>query len=227
MSKSGKSKKPITIEEIVKEIRKMEKNKDEQQLLKMAQKSTEQERKRMDRLSQTRKSVEKYLSVPKKSQKKIVLKTTNIQRVSPPASGYKYRYFEPKEIFQKAMEEDDTYMMKNAMDRGVFIDLDLLPDQESFHKWITIYKPKSKSDLRKHLENLKEELENEISEDEEDESEEEQRDDEESEDEDEDEKDEDEKDEDEKDEEEEEKKAQKLAYYLNVLDILKETSKRK
>ena len=201
MSKSGKSKKPITIEEIVKEIRKMEKNKDEQQLLKMAQKSTEQERKRMDRLSQTRKSVEKYLSTPK--QKKIVLKT-KIERVSPPASGYKYRYFEPEEIFQKAMEEEDGYMMKNAMDRGVNIGLELLPDQEKFHQWISIYKPKSKSELRKHLETLKDELENEIGEED----------------------DENESDEDSEDEEEAEK-SQKLAYYLNVLEILKDTTKRK
>jgi hypothetical protein len=212
MSKSSKSKKPITIEEIVKEIRKMEKNKDEQQLLKMAQKSTEQERKRMDRLSQTRKSVEKYLSTPK--QKKIVLKSKKIERVSPPASGYKYRYFEPEEIFQKAMEEEDGYMMKNAMDRGVIIGLELLPDQEKFHQWIAIYKPKSKSELRKHLETLKDELENEIGdEDDEDDSEE------------------DSEDEEEEDEEEEDsddaEKSQKLAYYLNVLEILKDTTKRK
>jgi hypothetical protein len=147
------SKKQDPIEKIATKIRKMLKDQDTKDIQKIMNESTTIERQRMDRLAQTRKNVLEKKKKPKK--------------ISPPASGYKYQILKPKEILKQGIEDEDPYMIKDAMRKGVKIGFKTLPDKESFQIWISNYTPKykfEKIEWRDHLENLKTEIEEEIAE---------------------------------------------------------------
>jgi hypothetical protein len=164
---STKSQKPLKkksspvddIEVIAKKIRERQKRKDERETTKLARTSTKKERQRMDRLSATKKSVEKYLMNPKQGKIKI---KGNIVRKSPPASLYRYEFLNPEQIFEEGMEDRDDYMIKAALERGLNLSLEVLPGKSDFEKLLEFYHPKDKYQFKNQLTLLRTDIEEEF-----------------------------------------------------------------
>ncbi len=158
-SKQKASKKVDDIELIAKKIRERQKRKDERETTKLAMSSTKKERQRMDRLSATKKSVEKYLINPRQGKIKIKGK---IVRKSPPASAYKYEFLSPDKIFEEGMEDRDDYMIKASLERGLDLSLEVLPGKEYFEKLLEFYHPKDKYKFKNQLILLRTDIEEEV-----------------------------------------------------------------
>ena len=147
---------PDIMQEIVKQILADEALRNKKETKKLAQEATILERKRMDRLSASRKSVEKLMKSTTKDEPIFL----SPKRISPPSSLSYYAMKSPEEIFEQGLKKRDEYMIKQAFKRGFKMTSETIDKSSRLEKLFKIHKPSSTKINRFYTDLLKEIYEN-------------------------------------------------------------------